>query len=313
MKFGNSLTYGSNFGFQSHFRSLVKLKKYKHNFIYSPSAHKKKNLDKKYLLNKDQIKNRKFDLISIATPPAIQNYICRSNIKKTKYFFLEKPLTENYVKTLKLFKDFKKNKIKYYLNFIFPKIKTFKSFKNLIKEKKIIRGTYTWKFKQGYFVNRRPNWKISNSQGGGLVNFYLIHVFYNLLYFIGQFKIIEVKCKKKKILEEIIIYIKTKKNFNIKIEMNINSSSTIHEIVMYNIKDKFELKNKSKNWVKNFKLYKNNKKVSIKNNRDLNREYLTYLNLKSLFEKKKIMKELKFFELAHYYCNEINKTIGKKF
>ena len=93
--------------------------------------------------------------------------------------------------------------------------------------------------------------------------------------------------------------------------MNINSSSTIHQIVMYNIKDKFELRNKSKNWVKNFKLYKNNKNISVKDEKNLNREYLTYLNLKSLFEKRKTRKELKFFELAHFYCNEINKTIGR--
>ena len=311
MKLKKSLTYGSNFGFQSHFKSIIKLKKYKYNFIYSPSAHKKKNLDKKFLLSKDQIKSEKFDLISIATPPVIQNYICRLNIKKAKYFFLEKPLTENYAKTLKLFKHLKENKIKYYLNFIFPKIKSFKVFYDLIKDKKIVRGIYTWKFKQGYFVNYRQNWKISNSQGGGLVNFYLIHVFYNLLYLIGQFKIVKVICKKKKILEEIIIYIKTKKNFSMKIEMNINSSSTIHQIVMYNIKDKFELRNKSKNWVKNFKLYKNNKNISVKDEKNLNREYLTYLNLKSLFEKRKTRKELKFFELAHFYCNEINKTIGR--
>ena len=60
-----------------------------------------------------------------------------------EYFFLEKPLTENYAKTLKLFKHLKENKIKYYLNFIFPKIKSFKVFYDLIKDKKIVRGIYT--------------------------------------------------------------------------------------------------------------------------------------------------------------------------
>ncbi len=310
MKLKNSLTFGSNFGFQSHLKSIIKLKKTKFNFIYSPNAHKKKNLDKKLLLNHVQIKKKKFDLISIATPPSVQNTICKLNVKKTKYFFLEKPLTENYFKTVKLFKIFKKNKIKYYVNFIFPKIKSFKIFKNLVNKKRLVRGIYTWKFKQGYFINYRTNWKIKNSQGGGLVNFYLIHVFYNLLFLIGQYKIIDVICKKKKILEEIEIHIETKKKLNMKIEININSQSTIHQIMLYDKKDKFEIKNKSKDWVKNFKVYKNDKKINIQVNKNQNREYLTYINLKSLFGKKKINKEVKFFELAHFYCNEVNKTIG---
>ena len=113
MKLKNTLTFGSNFGYQSHLKSIIKLKKTASNFIYSPNAHKKNNLNKKFLLNRKQIRNRKFDLISIATPPHIQNQICKSNIKNSKYLFLEKPLTENYIKTRKLFKLLKKNKINY--------------------------------------------------------------------------------------------------------------------------------------------------------------------------------------------------------
>ena len=34
--------------------------------------------------------------------------------------------------------------------------------------------------------------------GGGLVDFYLIHVFYNLLFLIGKFKIKNINLKKRK-------------------------------------------------------------------------------------------------------------------
>ena len=311
MKLKNSLTFGSNFGYWSHFRSLIKLKKTKNNFIYSPKAHIKLNLNKKFLINKKQIKKTKFDLISIATPPKIQNKICIDNVKKTKYFFLEKPLTENFKRTLKLLKIFKKNKIKYFLNFIFPNIINFQIFKNLIKKKKITHGLYVWKFKQGYFENRRINWKIKNSEGGGLVNFYLIHVFYNLLFLIGEFKIIKIIQKKEKILKKISIYIQTKNKFQIEINVNINSNSNLHKISFTDKKNIYEIKNKSKNWVQNFNIYRNN--IIIKKDKNIHgRNDLTYINLRKLVENKNIEKEKNFFELAHFYCDEINRWSKKQ-
>ena len=310
MKLKNSLTFGSNFGYKSHFKSLIKLKKTKDNYIYSPTAHLKLNLDKKFFIKKNQINKIKFDLISIATPPKIQNKICIQNVKKTKYFFLEKPLTENFKKTLKLLKIFKKNKTKFFLNFIFPKIINFQKFKNLIKKKKLSQGLYVWKFKQGYFKNKRINWKIKNSQGGGLVNFYLIHVFYNLLFLVGKFKIKKVICNKEKILKRILVYIQVKNNFKIKVDVDINSNTNLHKILFAYKKNIYEIRNKSKNWVQNFNIYKNHSLIK-KDNNGSDREHLTYLNLKTLLEKKNIKKEKQFFELAHFYCDRINKLLKK--
>ncbi len=310
MKLKNSITYGSNFGYEAHLKSLIKFKKIKNNFIYSPSAHTKFDLKKKFLINKKQINKKKFDLISIATPPRIQNKICIENAKKTKYFFLEKPLTENFKKTLKLLKIFKKNKTKFFLNFIFPKIINFRLFKNLIRKKKIVHGLYVWKFKQAYFKNRRINWKIKNSEGGGLINFYLIHVFYNLLFLVGEFKIKRISYKKEKILTKIVIFVKPKNNYEIKIDININSKLNLHKISFVDNKNTYEVINKSKNWVKNFNIYKN--KILIKKDNNIHsREDLTYLNLKMFLEKKNIKKEKQFFQRVHFYCDEINKLSKK--
>lgn len=310
MKLKNSLTFGSNFGYKSHFKSLLKLKKTKDNFIYSPTAHIKLDLDKKFFIKKDQINKMKFDLISIATPPIVQNKICIQNVKKTKYFFLEKPLTENYKKSLKLFNIFKKNKTKFFLNFIFPKIVNFQIFNNLINKKKLTYGLYVWKFKQGYFKNNRINWKMNSSQGGGLVNFYLIHVFYNLLFFVGEFKIKKVIFNKEKILKKILVYVQVKNNLEIKIDVNIDSNTNLHKILFSDKKNIYEMRNKSKDWVKNFNIYKNSSLIKKDNNAH-DREHLTYLNLKTLFGKKNINKEKKFFELAHFYCHAINKLAKK--
>ena len=67
--------------------------------------------------------------------------------------------------------------------------------------------------------------------GGGLVDFYLIHVFYNLLFLIGKFKIKSVNLiKKEKIITQLEINMVIKQNFKIKIFMNINSNENLHKI-----------------------------------------------------------------------------------
>ena len=93
--------------------------------------------------------------------------------------------------------------------------------------------------------------------------------------------------------------------------MDIDSNSSAHKIIFWDKKNKYEIKNNSKNWVKYFRIIKNNNVLKIKGN-NFDRDHLTFLNLKSLITRKKNKKELKFFELAHYYCNETNKKINIK-
>ncbi len=306
-----SITYGSNFGYASHLKSLKKFQKVGKSFIYSPNIKNKTNISKKFIINRHQIPNYNFNLITVATSPSIQKKICKLNINKNKKFFLEKPLAENYKETLKLFKQLKKKKIKYYINFIFPNIKNFIFLKKIIKTKKIINASYVWKFKQAYFVNKKKNWKIIKSMGGGLVDFYLIHVFYNLLFLIGKFKIKNVNFKKKeKIMTQLEINL-VKKNFIVNIFININSNENLHKIELSDLKNSYKLINKSKDWVKNFKIYKNTKVLLNRGDNSIKRDRLTYLNLKKLIDDKINSKDLRNFELAHYYCNEVNKIIKK--
>ena len=306
-----SITYGSNFGYASHLKSLKKLQKVGKSFIYSPNIKNKTNISKKFIINRHQIPNYNFNLITVATSPSIQKKICKLNINKNKKFFLEKPLTENYKETLKLFKQLKKKKIKYYINFIFPNIKNFIFLKKIIKTKKIINASYVWKFKQAYFANKKKNWKIVKSMGGGLVDFYLIHVFYNLLFLIGKFKIKNVNfIKKEKIMTQLEINL-VKKNFIVNIFININSNENLHKIELSDLKNSYKLINKSKDWVKNFKIYKNAKVLLNRGDNSIKRDRLTYLNLKKLIDDKIKSKDLINFELAHYYCNEVNKIIKK--
>lgn len=312
MNIKNCILYGSNFGFKSHFFSLKKLK-FKDVYIYSPNVKKKKiNLNKKFIIKEKQILKQDFELISIATPPAIQKKIIyKSIINRGKYLFLEKPLAENYLESKKIFNFFKKKHCRYFINFIFPNIVNFQNFKKILKNKVLTKARYTWKFKQGYFKNSIPTWKINNNKGGGLVNFYLIHVIFNLLELVGPFKIQKIKYDRKKITTKLYLTLLTFNNISIDIDIDINSENNVHSIFFENAKNTFKLSNISKDWVKNFKILINNKEIKMNNYKPQGREELTLINFKKLISNKNLKKNYLNFELVHKYCDKVNKFIKK--
>lgn len=316
MNISNAIVFGSNFGLKSHFSVLRNIRSIKKLYIYSPNA-AKKNISKKYVLKNFKNKNLKnIDLFSIATSPLIQKKLCLLGLQKgVKYFFLEKPISNSSNSTRKILQSFKSKKIKYLVNFIYPNIDLFKILKKKIKKKKILHVEYKWSFKQAYFINLKKTWKVSNNQGGGIVNFYLIHIFYNLLYLSGKFKILKLEYKiKKKIIDEINVKISLKNNITGKINLCINDNENMHYIKFRTAKKIYELKNISKDWVKNFYYFENNKKRTQTRFKNFNRTQLTKINLDKLLFGKINQEELDNISLAHDYCDKINKLIknGKK-
>ena len=220
-------------------------------------------------------------------------------------------MAENYLESKKIFNFFKKKHCRYFINFIFPNIVNFQNFKKILKNKVLTKARYTWKFKQGYFKNSIPTWKINNNKGGGLVNFYLIHVIFNLLELVGPFKIQKIKYDRKKITTKLYLTLLTFNNISIDIDIDINSENNVHSIFFENAKNTFKLSNISKDWVKNFKILINNKEIKMNNYKPQGREELTLINFKKLISNKNLKKNYLNFELVHKYCDKVNKFIKK--
>jgi predicted dehydrogenase len=311
MKISQAIVFGSNFGLKSHLRSLKKFKSIKNLYIYSPNI-KKKVVSNKYILeNFKNINLKKFQLFSIATSPKEQKKICKLGLKnKIKYFFLEKPVSNSFKSTCKILDNFKKKKIKYIINFIYPNIEAFKILKKNIKNKKIKSVFYRWSFQQAYFKNFQKTWKIDPENGGGIVNFYLIHVIYNLLFLFGKFKIINFEYKKiKKIIYSINIKLIFENRISGCIYLEINSKQNLHSVKVNSKNSIYEIKNKSKDWVKNFYYYKNTKKIAKNLKNNLTREQLTEINFNRLINHRLKNSELINYRLAHLYCETINQKI----
>ena len=304
----NAIIFGSNFGLNTHFKCLYKRFNNKNLFVCSPNIIKKKINIPAFKDFKLAINKYKFDTVCIATPPKIQNKIIKHFLKKKRlpdYMMLEKPLTQNFKETLKILNILHKRKINFYLNFIFVNIDAFKYFKNLIQRKTIKKVIYNWSFRQAYFENKINTWKINSNEGGGLINYYAIHIFFNLLFFFKKVKIIKlIKNNNKCIFSECKILGLINGKIKLEINININSSNKKHSVEIETFKYNYKLININKDWVNGFKILINNKKIK-KSFFKSNRKKLTDISYKDLFNNKtKREKNNINSKLAHKLCHD---------
>ena len=280
------LIFGSNFGL-IHLEAAIKSKKFKKIAICSPNIGKKKipkNIIK-YEKIDDAISNFNYDMVTIATLPLIQHKILLKIRKKKfpKYIFLEKPLLD---KTIKILKD-SYNQTKYLTNYIFTFHKVWVDLKKKISSRKKYKSiVYDWFFNQAYFKNKKDTWKIKNKEGGGLVNYYLPHAIFNLLYLDSNIYLYKVKKKifYKGILINLILILKSDNNL-IELKICNKSKKNLHFLKINYKKDSLYVRNKSKQWLSNFYcswLKNKPKNLSYDRQEILN---LVYKNFSTYFDK----------------------------
>lgn len=311
-----AVIFGSNFGLNTHYRCLYKKFNRNNLFLCSPNITKKRINVPTFSNFKLAINKYIFDTVIIATPPKIQNKIVKYFLKKKKlpdYIMLEKPLAQNFKETSNILSILLKRKVNFYLNFIFINIDAFRYFKRLIKRKTIKKVIYNWNFRQAYFENKIDTWKIKSNEGGGLINYYAIHIFFNLLFFFKKVKIIKlVKNTSSSILSECKILGLVDDKIKLEINININSSNKEHSIEIETLRNNYKLINSSKDWVNNFKIFINNELIKKKFSQ-INRTKLTEANYKNLFNNKLKRRENNInSKIAHKLCHRSLEINDKK-
>ena len=99
-------------------------------------------------------------------------------------------------------------------------------------------------------------------------------------------------------------------NIQVQIKININSKMNEHGLLFETKKDKYHLINRSNDWVNNFNLYANDKKINTINNQT-DRTELTLKNYKKLLfgkysKKTELNKTLKTHELCEIASNKLD-------
>ena len=318
------LIIGSNFGSKNYLQSLLKYKENLEIYICSPNIQKKK-INKniiKYVSYIKAFNENKFDFIICATKPDIQYKVIKFlklNHRNIKGIILEKPISSNFKKTQEAVNILKKIKIPFLVNFTFTELNVYKKFKDILYKNMVNNLNYNWKYKQAYFKNNIPTWKINEKAGGGLLKYYGIHVFYHLVDLLKltkntKFKIEKVTLKKKK-----IVYVKINFSHNgikLNLSIDINSNTNLHSIISFIKKDRIELINKQKDWTTGFKLLKNkkfsnfNKESRIKlSKKTLDKLIFNYKNLNNKTYSEYVNKVI----IAHALCEKIYKKIVLKY
>lgn len=270
---------GSGYGNYVILESLNQLKYIKKKIMFGRNIVKLKKIfnsgkvDEVFKLNENIFKiknnlNKKDNLLCLATIPGYQYEILKKiNINQFKYYFLEKPVADNFANCKKLYKKFKKINSRVAVDFIFLGLKSFKYFKKLINLKKINNVEIKWHFNAHHFKYQNlDTWKKKTKFGGGIYFYYMIHIISYINYFFGRVKKVKKKIEitnTKKDLVGANLDLICNNQIKISLDFNSNSRDNVHSIKVYTNKEVMHLVNTSTDYVKNFKIFsfKNKKKL----------------------------------------------------
>lgn len=325
----NAGVIGTGYGNYVILEALNKIRYINQTFIYGRNKLKikKLSLNKKaqitYTSLKAFLKNDKISLICLATIPKKQ-YQILNKIKTNhyNYYFLEKPLADNFKNAKKIYKKFKNIKSRVAVDFMFLGLKSFLDFKKIIKVKKILKVNIKWHFNAHHYKkNISYSWKKQKKLGGGIYLFYIIHTVSYINFLFGRILKVYNKKEIKNNLDEICgvnLSLKCSNKININLDFNSNSSENIHRIEAFTKKTIFKLEKKSDDHVKNFQFFKLNNSKNVLKKITHNKKYLSkdtrvepVINLLNnlLVKKKPISNILDAFKAS----SDLQKIIDVKF
>tara|TARA_B110000971_G_scaffold214339_1_gene246289 strand:- start:2802 stop:3794 length:993 start_codon:yes stop_codon:yes gene_type:complete len=314
------LIVGSNFGYE-HYKIL---KKY-YNFdisVHSPNILTKKNKFKKAELIDDFSllkKNNQFHTIVCCTKPLIQKKIINMIIKKEilcKYIMLEKPLSND----LKLVENFLRfcinNKIYLRINFTYSNLNISKLISRHLISGNFEKAIFELSFLHHYFKEKNSSWKNFISDGGGFINYYLIHIIFLFVNIFSKIKLEKVNpTLNEGVFSGVDVYFKSQNKVNLELRVRIDQDQYMHNYSIYKKNEHINVYATQKDWYKKYifekiNKYKISKKIEIKENFESTIN-INYKKLFTKYNKKKISKYYNSIYLTEKICKKINDKITK--
>ena len=265
----------------------------------------------------DLIKDKSIDIIAIAVPPIEQIKIINECIKRNKLIFCEKPIGIKKKEIDRLFVKLFNYKEKFIVDYIFPEHNAFKKFKEILDSKKINSDDIVnINFNNQTYVNKYKiiNWKSKDFQGGGIINQFLTHILDYLIIIFG--KITEIRCEQGQNKKKLHCYLNFKSGIKANISIDTNNSKHLHLIEYHSKNYKLILVNNSKDYCKNFKIYK----FTTNSKNQISKNIIQYKNLFKQFRKdsrilmtSRIIDKLKLVNKKYDKKNYLNRMIYNEF
>mgnify|MGYP001180190479 CR=1 FL=1 len=264
----NVALIGSNFALKGYLPVIKKIKHLNLRIICSRNILNNSNIlsfSKKvsYESNWKKIFKKHIDLVICSVPPLVQQKILIYNLKYKKKIIFEKPISCNYEKSKTIVKKLKYNKIYCDVNLTFLNHPLFIKTQNIINKKilgKVIRYKIKWSVVSQDLNKKIKSWKTNESQGGGIKNIFLTHIFSYCEFFFGKnrlrrFEFTTINFKKLKFKNKINCFIENPKSTLGEINIYTKQEGLqSHSINIFFEKGYLELSTKSTDWTKDFKL-----------------------------------------------------------
>ena len=264
----NVALIGSNFALKGYLPVIRKIKHFNLKIICSRNIVKNNNIvgySKKlsFESNWKKIFKKNIDLVVCSVPPLVQQKILIYNLKYKKKIIFEKPISCNYEKSKNIVKKLKKYKIACDVNLTFLSHPLFIKTQDIIKKKilgKVINYKIKWSFVNQDLNKKIKTWKTNESEGGGIKNIFLTHVFSYCEFFFGinelkKFGFTTVNFKKLKFKNKVNCFIENPKLVSGEINIYTKQKGLqTHSINIFFEKGYLELSTKSTDWTKDFKL-----------------------------------------------------------
>jgi len=200
---------------------------------------------------------KKIDTLIVCLSPARQVEAIKQALSfpNIKYLLLEKPLAVNPTESKELLDLLIASKVSYRIGYNFRTTQWGVSLLNAFKDERAKKVTIQWDFKAHHYIKNLENWKRYNSQGGGVIRFYGIHLI-ALAAQSGECKITSSVChgysEDEMYKWNISFEINSKHHLEIEIDSNSNKTNFLVNceladgagnsgLVSYILKDPFEL------------------------------------------------------------------------
>jgi predicted dehydrogenase len=134
------------------------------------------------------VEQRTVAVVAVAVPPDLQPAIAQRALELGKPVFLEKPLAANLAGAQSILASARKSVQPTIVDFNFPELPSWQRAKAILDSGAIGRlrnVVVSWNFENQATRLRLENWKTQGDGGGGLLNNFVSHCFYNLEWLCG--------------------------------------------------------------------------------------------------------------------------------
>lgn len=196
--------------------------------------------------------------IAIALPPTLQVQVAARAIEKGKHVFLEKPLATNAAEAEALLAAANKAGVVHTIDFEFPEIPAWRKAREMLPEIGALRNVHVqWHFETYTIRTRADSWKLKPSEGGGTLNHFVSHVFYNLEWLFGPIERLGARLADSGGIPEVVVDAMLKLTSGVPASISVSSNAIAgpgHIVQMFGERGSLTLHNPGPRYFAGFEL-----------------------------------------------------------